>query len=202
MCPGGPSPAAAVRCRDPRSSLCLRRRRQGEEGETATELPLELVVWKRSSSRGGGKAWSRGGGAPLLPLRMPTEEQEPQLAPTAWLLPLPAAVPSPDFPPRRRGVELWVAEDVEQQWWPGGGFRGRAGGVGPRGPRATSALAYSQRTRDLEDPEANGKITEAILCPAAVSGKVDGKSDSAGLAYHPIVGGLRARAAVGEQVKI
>jgi hypothetical protein len=117
-CPGGPSPAA-VRCRDPRSSLCLRRwRRQGKEGDTATELPPELVAWKRSSSRGGGNARSRGGGAPLLPLRRPTEEQEPQLAPTVQLLPLPTAVPSPDFPPRRRRVELLAAEDVEQQWRP------------------------------------------------------------------------------------
>jgi hypothetical protein len=48
-----------------------------------------------------------------------------------------------------------------------------------------SALAYSRRTRDLEDPEANVKITEAIPCSAAdpFPGKVDGKRDSARMAY-------------------
>jgi hypothetical protein len=44
---------------------------------------------------------------------------------------------------------------------------------------------------DLADPEANGKIAEAIPCPAAdpFPGKFDGKGDSARMAY-PGVGGL------------
>jgi hypothetical protein len=44
---------------------------------------------------------------------------------------------------------------------------------------------------DLEDPEANGKIAEAIPCPAAdpFPGKFDRKGDSARMAY-PGVGGL------------
>jgi hypothetical protein len=38
---------------------------------------------------------------------------------------------------------------------------------------------------DPEDPEANGKIAEAIPCPAAdpFRGKVDRKRDSARMAY-------------------